>query len=135
MDMEPMTVQRLVIEDFPRARTARELSPNGRAHWTAQRAAKKLVATVVTFHARAQDLQPMHGFVTIRPQFIYPIARHRDDDNLATGTMKAVRDCLVRGGWLEADDTDHLRQMPVDVRVIKGRRALVLDFEALACES
>ncbi|HEY8743964.1 MAG TPA: hypothetical protein VIU62_12735 [Chloroflexota bacterium] len=123
--------QTLVIEDFPRPEIARTLSPNGRAHWAAKRKARINVIDHVTVAALGQHLRnfPAIWLVVLSPTFIYPDHRRRDDDNLATGVMKAVRDCLVNGGWLEADDTDHLKQMPVEVRVEKGRRALELRFE------
>lgn len=120
--------QTLVLVDFPRPDIARILSPNGRAHWRAKYAAVASVDHLVTSIALIQKLQPMQGFITIEPRFIYPVSRKRDDDNLATGVMKVVRDVLVKRGYLLADDMEHLRQLPVVVRVEKGRRALVLEF-------
>lgn len=119
----------LVLESFPRTDTARILSPNGRSHWTTRRKHVELVHLGVKARALLGGLPRMTGYVTLWPTFVYPIKRARDDDNLATGVMKAVRDALVKGGWLEADDVDHLRQMPVEVVVQKGRRALELRFE------
>lgn len=129
MTATPGVTQTLTIEDFPRPDVARTLSPNGRAHWATKRACTRLIHEQVAYWALFDLLRPMPGHVTIYPTFIYPQARKRDDDNLATGVMKAVRDALVKGGYLDADDTEHLRQMPVEVRVEKGRRALVLRFE------
>lgn len=71
----------------------------------------------------------MHGPVILRATFTYPLRRKRDDDNLATGVMKAVRDALVKRRYLLNDDLQHLRQMPVEVVVEKGVRRLVLEFE------
>jgi hypothetical protein len=117
------------MKDFPDPVMARLLSPNGRAHWAKKRTAREYVRRHVWYFTRMQELEPMTGLVVIWPTFIYPVVRKRDDDNLATGVMKAVRDALVLRGLLEADDTDHLKQMPVEVRVEKGRRALELRFE------
>lgn len=125
-----MSVQTITLDDFPRPEIARALSPNGRVHWTAKRKARLSVIDHVTVAAIRGGLLHMRGLVVLTATFTYPIARARDDDNLATGVMKAVRDCLVSGQWLDADDTEHLRQMPVEVRVEKGKRALELRFEA-----
>lgn len=73
-------------------------------------------------------MRALPNVVIMQPIFIYPVKRKRDDDNLATGVLKAVRDALVRMGILAADDIEHLRQLPVEVRVEKGRRALILEF-------
>lgn len=121
--------QVLTLEPFPRPETARALSPNGRVHWAVRKYHVDLVHGTVVIVARAIALPIMRGMVTLQPTFVYPVKRARDDDNLATGVMKAVRDALVRGGWLEADDTEHLRQLPVIVQVERGRRALILDFQ------
>lgn len=120
--------QTLVLPNFPRPDMARALSPNGRAHWAVKRKARVYVVEHVMLYARQAGLQPMRGMVTLWPIFTYPDNRRRDDDNLATGVMKAVRDCLVNGGWLVADDTDHLRQMTPGVSVVKGQRSLELNF-------
>lgn len=122
--------QTLRIDDFPQPTTARVLSPNGRAHWAVKNANRDYVHLMVGAVAKAQELQPMAGHVVLRPTFIVPQRRQRDDDNYATGVLKAVRDALVRGKYIEADDTDHLRQMPVEITVEKGHRALILELES-----
>ena len=122
--------QTLVLWDFPRPDVARLLSPNGRAHWAAKRKARLSVMDHVVVAGITSGLKVMWGgMVTLYPTFVYPDHRKRDDDNLATGVMKAVRDSLVQAQWLEADDLEHLRQMPVEVRVEKGHRSLELRFE------
>jgi Holliday junction resolvase RusA-like endonuclease len=127
-----MSDQQLVLEDFPRPATARILSPNGRAHWSVRRSETAWCKSLVKVKALIQGLGRMHGQVVIQSTFIYPVARKRDDDNLATGVMKAVRDALVDAGYLEADDVEHVRQLPVQVEVQKGRRALILEFTETA---
>lgn len=124
----PPDVQRMVIERFPDPVTARTLSPNGRAHWATRKKAVDLVHVVVARDARDTRLQPMAGKVILQPTFVYPVKRPRDDDNLSTGVLKAVRDALVRGGYLQADDMDHLEQRRPIVQIEKGRRALILEF-------
>jgi hypothetical protein len=125
--------QTLVLDRFPDPEMARCLSPNGRAHWASKKQAREYVAQHVWYCARMQGLEPMlDGVVTMWPTFIYPVHRRRDDDNLASGILKSLRDCLVRRRLIEADDLEHLRQMPVEVRVERGRRALELRFEVAA---
>lgn len=121
----------LTIPEFPLPAMARALSPNGRAHWTVKRRARLYVAEHIKVYASASRLPRMEGKVTMYPHFTFPNHRSRDDDNLATGVLKAVRDCLVNGGWLEADDMDHLRQMPVEITVERGKRLMSLRFEVL----
>jgi hypothetical protein len=124
-----MSRQRLVLDQFPRPSVARTLSPNGRAHHMQRARATEAVAIHVRVMAIMQGLRKMHGHVVMQPTFVYPVRRKRDDDNAATGVLKSVRDSLVRGGWLEADDVEQLRQLPVEMRIEKGRRALELSFE------
>ena len=118
----------LVLENFPSPVMARALSPNGRAHWATKRKFTEAVHDFVKLRAFVQQLQPMIGYVVMQPTFIYPVARTRDDDNLSTGVLKAVRDGLVRAGLLMADDMDHLEQKRPIVEVQKRRRALILEF-------
>lgn len=121
--------QTLVLEDFPSPEVARTLSPNGRAHWKAKRAAGGIVYEHVMAALARQPIVPMTGRVILRPTFVYPVKRRRDDDNLATGVMKVVRDALVAKGILADDSTRHVRQEPAEVRVEKGVRRLVLVIE------
>lgn len=123
-----MTVQTLTFPNFPSPQCARALSPNGRAHWASKRNHAKQVKQAVHVRALIQGLAQMDGIVEIQPRFIYPVARKRDDDNLATGVMKAVRDGLVEAGYLKADDMDHVVQKRPIVEVQKGTRALILTF-------
>jgi hypothetical protein len=125
-----VTVQQAItIEDFPRPEIARQLSPNGRAHWAVRQKARRTVVDHVTAAALRGGLQRMRGLVVLHVTFVYGEHRTRDQDNLTTGVMKALIDCLVKGGWLAADDMTHLRIAPVDVRIEKGRRAVELRFE------
>jgi Holliday junction resolvase RusA-like endonuclease len=120
--------QTLVLENFPRPSVANVLSPNGRAHHMAKYRATQAVAAHVKVMATMDGLRPMRGLVTLRVIWIVPDRRRRDTDNHTTGVVKAAIDALVRGGYLEADDTDHLRLLPVEIRTEPGRRALVLEF-------
>jgi hypothetical protein len=125
-----VTVQALTIEDFPRPEVARTLSPNGRSHWAVKRKARLTVVDHVTTAAIRGGLRRMKGLVVLHMVYVYPQERTRDADNLSgAGVTKALIDCLVKGGWLDADDTTHLRLAPVEVRVEKGRRAVELRFE------
>ena len=123
--------QTLTLPNFPSPKCARALSPNGRAHWATKRAHTKAVKEVVHVRALILELGQMQGVVEIQPTFIYPVARKRDDDNLATGVLKAVRDGLVEAGYLKADDMEHVIQKRPIVEVRKGTRALILTFTEL----
>lgn len=124
-----MIVQRIELAGFPRPSLARTLSPNGRAHHMARHRTTEGVHMQVALAARGAGLRPMHGLVTLRVTYVFPQHRKRDDDNYSTGVLKAVRDALVRGGWLEADDAEHVRQeRPVFV-VERGQRRMVVELE------
>ena len=125
-----MTTARLEIRDFPQPVVARSLSPNGRSHWAQAHLARTAVHQRVWVEAFTQNLPKMSGLVTIRPTFTYPQERHRDQDNLCTGVLKASLDALVRGGWLVDDSSEYVRLEPPVVRVKAGVRNLVLEFEA-----
>ncbi len=56
------------------------------------------------------------AFVAI--EFVYPLHRRRDADNLA-GLAKPLLDGLVDAGVLEADDTDHVQ---LEVRAVVAPR-------------
>jgi hypothetical protein len=123
-------VQQLILENFPRPDSARTLSPTGRAHWAAQRKARLHVADVVIVQAIRMGLKRMRGQVMLQMTYVMPNERARDQDNYSgSGVTKAVIDVLVKGGWLDGDDTARLRLAPVQIRVEKGRRALKLRFE------
>ncbi len=118
----------LTLDDFPPPKLARALSPNGRAHWATQKRAKDLVKLLTSIQAK--DAPRFTGRVILKPVLTYPVARRRDDDN--AGFVKYCRDQLVRDGVLVADDTDHVRQEPVAVRVERGVRRFELTIEEVA---
>lgn len=124
-----MSTQTLILDDFPSTETARALSPNGRAHWKEKRDAGGVVYGHVMAALKLHPIKPMTGRVILRPTFVYPVHRRRDDDNLATGVMKVVRDALVARGILADDSTRYVRQEPVKVRIEKGSRRLELVIE------
>lgn len=124
-------VQRLVLEDFPQPDVARSLSPNGRVHWARRNKARKLVAERVTLEARAQGLRPASGPVRLTLVWVFPTKVRHDLDNLiATG--KPVVDALVRGKWLEDDDSDHVVSVTAETVYQKRRRALEIVMEEAA---
>jgi hypothetical protein len=72
----------------------------------------------------------MRGLVMLHMTYVMPNERARDQDNYSgSGVTKAVIDVLVKGQWLDGDDTARLRLAPVEIRVEKGRRALELQLE------
>jgi Holliday junction resolvase RusA-like endonuclease len=124
---------RLVLDDFPDPRLARQLSPNGRAHWGARVAARDRVARHVVAAVLLEVLpRPILPPVVLAPVYVFPDHRRRDADNLSTGVLKAVIDCLVRCGVLVGDHLDVLRLAPVEVLVEKGERRLELRLEPQA---
>lgn len=123
--------QTLVLDDFPSPAVARTLSPNGRAHWREKQRAGGIVHQAVMAALAIQPIAPMTGRVVLRPTFVFPAHRRRDDDNLATGVMKVVRDSLVARGILADDSTKYVRQEPVEVVVRKGQRRLEIVIEPL----
>ena len=123
-----MSIARLELQNFPRPSVARTLSANGRAHHMAKYRATQAGHAHVKVVATADRLPRMRGLVTLRAIYTVPDRRRRDQDNY-TGLLKSAIDALVRSGHLEADDTDHLRLLPVEIRVERGKRSLVLEFE------
>lgn len=116
--------QTLTLENFPQPILARALSPNGRAHWGQRNAARKTVAAVVagaSLHAR---LEPVSGPVRLTFRWVFPTRARRDLDNLSTGVVKSVLDCLVRHGTLADDDSRHVVELKAEAVYEKGRRAL-----------
>ena len=116
--------QRLVIADFPSPDVARALSPNGRAHWTTQRAARQAVASRVVVEATRAGLRPVDGPVRLTFRYVFPVRRTRDVDNWTSGVTKAAIDALVRGRWIAADDSEHVMAVTVEPAVERGRRRL-----------
>lgn len=120
--------QALVLEDFPRPEIARTLSPNGRAsHWAKSRAKIKVLEALKVALQQA-NLQPMEPPIVMRARFTYPVERRRDDDNLATGVLKVLRDGLVKAGVVPEDNTKVFRQLSPEVNVERGVRRLTLEL-------
>jgi Holliday junction resolvase RusA-like endonuclease len=116
--------QTLILEYFPSTATARALSPNGRAHWSRRSAAKNEVAERIGEEAAVIRLRRVIGTVRLLFRFVYPVARTRDVDNLTTGVTKAAIDALVRGKWIEADDSEHVLSVEAIEVVERGQRRL-----------
>lgn len=121
--------QTLLLEDFPQPCDARALSPNGRAHWTTQRAARQEAASRVKVEATVIRLRPVAGPVRLTFRYVFPNQRTRDIDNLTTGVTKACIDALVRGQWLAADDSEHVTAVRAVAVVEKRQRRLEIVIE------
>jgi hypothetical protein len=127
--------QRLVFRNWPDAKLANALSPNGsrQQHWATRKQNVDRVHARTALTARVQELSPMHGLVVLHAVYTFDVARHRDPDNLSGGgVLKHVIDALVRGKWLDGDDTTLLRIEPVEVRVERGVRQLELTFKEMS---
>lgn len=130
VDSKPIQqAQTLTLEDFPSTDIARCLSPNGRAHWATKKRARAWVATVTSGAARQDGLRPVGGPVRLTLTYVYPDHRKRDIDNLTTGVTKCVIDALVRGCWLDGDDSRTVLSVTALPSVQKGRRALEILIE------
>lgn len=128
----PERSQTLVLEGFPDPKTARELSPNGRAHWARRAKARKHVAEALHVTAMRAGWAPVTTPVRMTFRFIRPTRGRIDIDNLSTGVTKAVLDSLVRGGWLVDDDSTHVVAVTAEAVYERGRRALVVVMEEAA---
>jgi hypothetical protein len=119
-----MRQQILRLDGYPRPDDARLFSPNasGGSRFDKIKRRPELAATIGALIS-AQHIAPMLGeLVVLRPILTYPVHRDRDDDNMATGFTKLVRDCLVRARKLTDDSTEHVRQLPAVIRVERGVR-------------
>lgn len=122
----PMT---LILDNFPSPDIARALSPNGRTHWAEKKRAREAVQVAFYLAALQQGLDVFDGQVRITYRWVFPDHRARDLDNLSTGVVKALQDCLVKADVIRADDTSCVVGMSVEVSVEKGRRALVVTVQ------
>jgi Holliday junction resolvase RusA-like endonuclease len=119
-----LSLQALIVEDFPSTDISRALSPNGRAHWATKKRARAWVATVVDCAAKQQRLRAVDSPVRLLFRYTFPDRRKRDVDNLTTGVTKAAIDALVRSKVLAADDSEHVTEVKAEAVVEKGRRYL-----------
>lgn len=123
--------QSLWIEDFPQPATARTLSPNGRAHWAVKSKARDVVAAAVKLAAVRAGWVAVDGPVRVTFRYVRPTRGRIDLDNLSTGVSKAALDSLVRGGYLEDDDSSHVVAVTAEAVYERGRRALQIVVEAV----
>ncbi len=100
------------------------LSPNAcrYSHWSHRDKARKEWRELVYYLAvEAKDRypydKPFHK-ARLTWTFIYRLNRKRDADNLISA-CKVAQDSLVKAGIIEADDSEHLILMPVNIIVDK----------------
>ena len=73
----------------------RELSPNGRAHWTKKaKAARAYRQACYVLALQARIVAPERGRIPLTIEFLPPDRRPRDDDNIIAA-FKAGRDGLA----------------------------------------
>jgi Holliday junction resolvase RusA-like endonuclease len=116
--------QTLILTDFPSPEISRALSPNGRVHWATRRSARMEVESAVVVEATVSRLRPISGPVRMTFRYVFPTRRRRDIDNLTTGVTKAALDALVRGRWIEADDSEHVLSVTAAAVVEPNQRRL-----------
>jgi Holliday junction resolvase RusA-like endonuclease len=119
----------VILENFPSPDAMRALSPNGRGHWGGRARVMARVMDEVAWRVRLHQLAPLAGPVRLHFRYVFPVRRKRDVDNLTTGVTKAVIDTLVRGGWLEADDSEHVIEVTAEPVVERGHRRLEITID------
>lgn len=77
--------------------------------------------------ALLQRIVPVEGPVRLAFGWVFPTAGRHDLDNLIA-TAKPLIDALVTAGILQDDDSRHVVGISAEVRVEKGRRALVVEI-------
>lgn len=98
--------------------------------WQKRQKRLKAAQTMVWAHCKHLGWQPVQGKARLTVTFVFPNQRRRDYDGLVS-RVKGVVDGLVKGGWIEDDDLDHL-DLQVRSEVHTGRKALGLMLEPLA---
>jgi hypothetical protein len=118
-------VLRLVIPDWV---PDMGLSLNGRRRaspWDIrawQQAAHERVTIALwqaPWHPRGRSQMPRFVYARVAVEFVFPVRRRRDPDNLA-GLVKPCLDTLVTEGLLMDDDCDHL-ELSIRAVVEKGK--------------
>lgn len=123
-------VQTLVIEDFPDTTLARQLSPNGRAHWRVKDNARKRAAERIATECTRQGMHAWDFRVRLTMRWVFPKRGRHDQDNLIA-TAKCFIDAMVRKRLISDDSSEHLEIAPPEVVYEKGRRALEITLEAV----
>ena len=120
----------LRIPDFPDPKISRALSPNGRAHWTARRDARRFVqgALVGTMDDASGAVMPWVYPHRVKFTWCFPNKRNRDQDNHTTGVVKALLDGLVKLGYIVGDDSHAIQLEPTELLVREGERWLQIDI-------
>lgn len=83
------------------------LANGSRGHWSTHQRKLQDAHLRVWANARFARLKRITGHVRLTVTLVFPQQRRRDTDNLYA-RVKGVVDGLVKGGWIEDDDTEHL---------------------------
>ena len=84
--------------------------------------------TMVWATAKQEGLQPVHGRVRVTITLVFAQKRRRDTDNLYS-RVKGCVDGLVRGGWIEDDNTDVLDLRVLEAVSVEKRKSTRITIE------
>ena len=118
-----MTAQRLVIRDW----VPEQVSNGAHGHWSARWRKLTNAQEAAVVSARNRGWRPVRGPARLTITFVFPVARHRDQDNLYA-RAKGLVDGLVKGGYI-ADDRLGLLDLIVQADVRRGVRQTELLLE------
>jgi Holliday junction resolvase RusA-like endonuclease len=123
-----VTTQHLVIHGW----LPEPLSNGPHGHWSQRQKKLQSAQIMVWASARHARLQPIKGRVCCTVTLVFGVKRRRDTDNLYA-RVKGVVDGLVKGGFIEEDNTDML-DLRVRAETRPGERATEITLEALTPE-
>lgn len=121
-----MTVQTLTITDWlPDA-----LSNGPHGHWSQRQKKLKAAQVMVWSAAKQEGLQPVVGKVRVTITLVFAQKRRRDLDNLYA-RVKGCVDGLVKGGWIEDDNTEVLQLIVLDALSLFKQKATRITLESM----
>ncbi len=124
MTLRPQT---LTITDWlPEA-----LTNGSHGHWSQRQKKLQAAQTMVWSVAKQEGLQPVVGRVRVTITLVFAQKRRRDLDNLYA-RVKGCVDGLVKGGWIEDDNTEVLQLVVLDALSLSKKKSTRITLEALA---
>ena len=99
-------------------------------HWSTHQRKLRGAQVHTTVCAREAGIRPVAGRARVVITLTFPNHRRRDTDNLYA-RCKGVIDGLVRGGYIEDDDTDRL-DLVVKGVVCTGYTSTLIELEPAA---
>lgn len=121
------SVQTLTITDWLPDQLAN--GPHG--HWRVRQKKLQAAQTMVWASGKHAGIEPVTGPVRVTVTFVFAQKRRRDTDNLYS-RAKGVVDGLVKGGWIEDDNTEVLELHVLSAVSIEKRKSTRITLEPLA---